>query len=109
MKRACACGRVIEIGAVRCASCEAQRPQPAPVRNPTSWSQTRDRAKQARFRKQVLEAAGHQCQAEVNGVRCYMRGDTVLFAHHLVRDSWDASDGVALCRRHHRLVDKHAI
>jgi predicted restriction endonuclease len=64
--------------------------------------------KQARFRKQVLEAAGHQCQAEVNGLRCFITGDEYLCAHHTVPGSWDVADGVALCRRHHRAVDVHA-
>lgn len=80
----------------------------------TSWGKRRDRATQARFRRAVLEHAGNQCQAIVDGVRCDVTGAENLEAHHLVVGNDDPSTGRALCkppphgRGHHRAVDPHA-
>lgn len=67
----------------------------------TSWNSQRDRATQAAFRRRVLEAADHQCQAVEDGQRC--TATTELQAHHI-----DEHTGVALCRPHHRAIDSHA-
>jgi 5-methylcytosine-specific restriction enzyme A len=57
----------------------------------------------------VLVAAEYRCQAIENGTRCDVTDPALLEAHHLkpVRDGGtnDPSNGVALCRRHHRAVE----
>jgi chromosome segregation ATPase len=55
----------------------------------------------------------HNVSAEVsrlvapcNGLRCPVTEP--LYAHHNIKGSYEAVDGVALCNRHHREVDPHA-
>lgn len=72
----------------------------------TSWGNRRDRGTQARFRRAVLTAAGGQCQAVENGRRCPQTTD--LHAHHTESGNDDPATGVALCRPHHRAIDRHA-
>lgn len=61
-----------------------------------------------RFRAAVLAKAGHRCEATIDGVRC--EETEYLEAHHLrnVRDGGtnEAANGVALCRKHHRQVER---
>lgn len=64
------------------------------------------RGAQARFRRQVLAAAGGRCQYIEHGERCTT--SVGLQAHHLEAGNDDPVTGVALCRRHHRAVDPHA-
>lgn len=65
-----------------------------------------------RFRTAVMQAAGWQCQAIIDGRRC--TEIVALQAHHVVPlregGSNDASNGVALCGEHHRLIEhaRHA-
>lgn len=72
----------------------------------TSWNGTRDRSKQATFRRQVLARYDNRCAATEHGERCPATTD--LQAHHLTPGSWDPADGVPLCREHHRAIDKQA-
>jgi predicted restriction endonuclease len=57
----------------------------------------------------VLLDAGWRCQAVIDGVRCQVWGAAQLEAHHVVGlrqgGSNDPANGLALCRRHHRLAD----
>lgn len=80
-------------------------PRIAPTGN-TGWNGKRDRATQARFRRQVLAAAGDRCQYVQDGVRCAATHE--LQAHHTEPGNDDPVTGVALCRLHHRAVDCHA-
>ena len=90
----------------RCPQCETDH-QRARDSARGSWSPNRNRSAQARFRRQVLQAAGFRCQRILdNGYRCPVTEP--LFAHHNVKGSYDPADGVALCRTHHREVDRHA-
>jgi predicted restriction endonuclease len=79
-------------------------PQCAPDRG----RDTAARADQHRFRKAVLFAAGGRCQFidADTGERC---AATTLEACHLdpynVTGSYDPSRAVALCPRHHRMLD----
>jgi predicted restriction endonuclease len=66
----------------------------------------RDRALQAKFRRAVLNNAGHRCQHVQDGVRCPATAG--LQAHHLTPGTWNPADGAALCRQHHRAIDPHA-
>jgi predicted restriction endonuclease len=70
------------------------------------WSPNRDRYAQDKFRRAVMEAAGHRCQYVDNARRC--RITDPLQAHHLEPGNDDPSTGVALCIKHHRQVDSHA-
>jgi predicted restriction endonuclease len=80
------------------------RPTPHPGRH---WTPTRDRAAQRRFRTRVLANAGHQCQyIDPTWGRCAATTD--LHAHHTQPNNQDPNTGLALCRTHHRLIDKHA-
>lgn len=72
----------------------------------TSWGNRRDRATQARFRRQVGKLYGWRCGAIENGVHCSETQD--LQAHHTQPGNDDPETGVLLCRRHHRAVDVHA-
>lgn len=60
------------------------------------------------FRAAVLVKAGHRCEfVNAQGVRC--TATSKLEAHHVVdlRDGGSndpATNGMALCRRHHRIV-----
>jgi hypothetical protein len=93
----------------RCPDCRREQDrQRAQVPNAVGWpGAPRNRALQAKFRRQVLAAAGHQCQAIENGTRCPVTEP--LVAHHLIRGSWDPQDGAALCPHHHRTIDRHAL
>jgi hypothetical protein len=81
-----------------------------PVCNPRSaaghWTANRDRATQARFRRLVLQAAGGRCQYVANGRRCTTTNG--LQAHHTQPGNDNPATGIALCRPHHRTIDKHA-
>ena len=103
MKRPCLgdnCGVLIESGSY-CRRCSSARERTTPGRSSSG---------QARFRAAVLARAGGRCEVVVDGVRC----TTTLGvqAHHVVpkreggRD--DLANGVALCRRHHALVEAAA-
>jgi predicted restriction endonuclease len=90
----------------RCLPCETEHQRERNAARP-SWSPNRNRSAQARFRREVLKAAGYRCQAMLaNGYRCTVTEP--LYAHHQVKGSYNAVDGVALCRSHHRQVDRHA-
>lgn len=72
----------------------------------TSWNGNRDRSAQRRFAREVLANAGHQCQyANAHG-RCVQT--TGLHAHHTQPGNHDPETGLALCRAHHREVDRYA-
>ena len=92
--RAClACGRLSRAGSY-CPSCTTH----------TGRSPTRDRGKQARFRKAVLARDGY---------RCVICGETRdLRAAHIVPLSqgggYDPSEGRTLCRRHDMQSDRYA-
>ena len=61
------------------------------------------------FRAQVLAAAGHRCQAVLDGARCPVTGARHLQAHHVqpLRSGGEDAphNGVALCRCHHELAE----
>jgi hypothetical protein len=103
------CKRLVLVGQSkngRCLPCEAEHQRERNAARP-SWSPNRNRSAQARFRREVLKAAGDRCQAMLpNGLRCPVTEP--LYAHHRVKGSYDAAAGVALCNRHHRKVDPHA-
>lgn len=80
-------------------------PRIAPTGN-TSWNGRRDRAAQARFRRQVLNGASWRCQYVEYGLRCAATTD--LQAHHTQAGNDDPATGIALCRLHHRTVDPYA-
>lgn len=69
---------------------ERQAPSPA-----GHWSPTRDRATQRRFRQMLIRRDGEHC------TMCPATTD--LQAHHT-----SPTDGMLLCRTHHRLVDPYA-
>lgn len=76
-----------------------------------SWSPSRNRSAQRKFRQAVLERAGNRCEFILtNGTRCSITGP--LFAHHTAPhdgpDGYDPKHGVCLCRFHHREIDSHA-
>lgn len=101
-KRPCiACGKLTDRS--YCATCH-------PDRSRKRITPGRTTGRQQRFREQVLRAAGHRCEAIIDGVRC--EATTGLEAHHLdpLRDtrSYDPSRGVALCRRCHHLAERAA-
>jgi hypothetical protein len=66
-------------------------------------------AGQAAFRDAVLAAAEYYCHAVENGIRCDVTNPALLEAHNLnrLRDGGgnDQSNGVCVCRHHHRLVE----
>lgn len=70
------------------------------------WSKGRDRGNQRKFRDAVLKQAGHRCQFVQGGVRCAVLRP--LFAHHTEPGNDDPATGVALCREHHRQLDRNA-
>jgi predicted restriction endonuclease len=70
------------------------------------WSRQRDRAAQARFRKRVLFNAGHRCQFVEDGMRCSETAE--LQAHHTEPGNDLPETGVALCRAHHKVLDRYA-
>lgn len=81
----------------------------------TSWSGTRDRVAQARFRAAVLERDGNRCTYIEAGVRCAETRD--LRACHIkplrefgVNDprAYDPSNGATLCARHDKATDSYA-
>lgn len=78
---------------------------PRPPRSPAGhWSPARDRAAQARFRRQVLARDGNACTV------C---GSTIdLRACHLIPLSqggtYDPSNGITRCKTHDRLTDPYA-
>ena len=78
--------------------------------HPSRDTPGRSSTKQTRFRLQVLQAAGWQCQAIEGGQRCQVKSD--LQAHHLVvfrhTGSMDPRDGLALCRKHHAQPERAA-
>ncbi len=103
------CPRLSEQGP-RCPEHTAQY-ELARSRARPSWSPSRNRSAQRRFREAVLKRAGNQCQALLaNGTRCPIKAP--LFAHHTkshnAPDGYDPKHGVCLCRFHHREVDSHA-
>ena len=65
---------------------------------------------QIEFRTSVLKNAGWRCEWVEDGIRC--EATTGLEAHHItrLRDllNFDPSDGVCLCRPHHRRADERA-
>lgn len=74
----------------------------------TSWGNRRDRAAQARFRREVGNLFAWQCAAIVDGARCDVREPAQLQAHHTQPGNDDPETGVLLCKEHHRAVDPHA-
>jgi predicted restriction endonuclease len=93
----------------RCGKTSDQKQCPK-HRRPKSahWSTNRNRSKQHAFRQAVLANAGHRCQYVEGTARCPVHGDTNLQAHHLEPGNDDPTKGLALCRAHHRTVDRHA-
>lgn len=68
-------------------------------------------AKAAAFREVVLALAGHRCEAIVDGKRC--TATEGLEAHHVRPLAQGGKNdprrnGRALCRRHHRMVERTA-
>lgn len=101
MQRPCVrCGVLIASGSC----CPAQDP----VRRFRTTPGRGGSAQITRFRTAVLEAAGYQCEAIIDGLRCEETRD--LQAHHLVGlregGSNDPDNGVALSGPHHRLVER---
>jgi hypothetical protein len=101
-KRACiACG-VLTDGSY-CYRCDPDRER----RRNTPGRTTKA---QKQFRAAVLQRAGFQCEAVIDGVRC--TATTGLEAHHLTKlraaTSFDPAGGRCLCRSHHRLADLDA-
>jgi hypothetical protein len=99
MLRPCiTCGVLVE-SASGCAL-HAKRPRSTPGRTG---------AGQAAFRDAVLAAAEYRCQATENGVRCGLTDPPLLDAHHLKRlcggGTNGPSNGVCVCRHHHRAVE----
>lgn len=79
------------------------------------WSKNRDRAAQARFRREVLARDGHRCTFTIQGQRCTATKD--LRACHIrpLRDlkagdplAYHVSNGRTLCATHDRLTDPYA-
>ncbi len=98
MLRAClSCGRLSD--GSRCPA-HRRRPRHTPGRTT---------AKQVSFRAAVLAAAADRCQAIEDGDRCDVTGARNLEAHHLTGlrqgGTNHASNGVALCRRHHSRIE----
>ncbi len=62
----------------------------------------------ARFRHAVLARAGHRCEVAISGVRC--TATIGLETHHVVAlvdgGGNDPDNGRAVCRRHHRMLEK---
>lgn len=66
---------------------------------------------ETQWRRDILERDGHQCRwIEQNGLRCQVRGDHRLEAHHIMERSQrpdlvlDRTNGAAICTgpgRHH--------
>jgi 5-methylcytosine-specific restriction protein A len=93
------CGVLVESG--------SYCPRHQPVRR-NRWNVTRGSGGQAaKFRRAVLQRAGYQCEAIENGLRC--QAIEGLEAHHLIPLSKGGTDavtnGVLLCRRHHRQIE----
>jgi hypothetical protein len=93
------CGALTPKGSY-CASCTTHN----------GWSPTRDRGKQARFRKLVLQRDGNRCRAIEHGERCPVTTD--LRAAHIVAlakgGGYEPSNGVTLCKVHDRATDRRA-
>jgi len=74
------------------------------------WSWNRDLPAHKRFARAVKKRDGHRCTKVTNGSRCTVTEG--LVAHHLVplaaEGGHNPSNGVTLCRAHHRAVDRHA-
>jgi predicted restriction endonuclease len=90
----------------RCPKCQRERDLRRRAAGTTGWGKGRDRATQAKFRREVIALYGEQCGAIHNGTRCTATED--LQAHHTQPGNNDPATGVLLCRMHHRIVDKHA-
>jgi hypothetical protein len=61
--------------------------------------------------KAVKERDGHQCVwVDERGARCPARAGpgVVLYAHHLVPDSYAVEHGATLCAAHHAAADPNA-
>jgi predicted restriction endonuclease len=96
-----------------CGAITSQRHCPAHAPDPNAHrSPNRDRAKQARFRKQVLTRAGHRCQYIEGVARCPVHGGRNLRACHIVPlsegGSYQPTNGRALCRAHDMETDPYA-
>lgn len=88
--------------------CDAHRANASSTRSTPGRGSS---AQIARFRRAVLLLAGHRCEAVIDGERCAVTDPRVLEAHHVrglraggTNDP--ASNGVALCRAHHRQVER---
>ncbi len=88
--------------------CAAHRPAARPSRSTPGRGSGGQIAK---FRAAVLRLAGGQCEAVIQGERCDVTDPRLLEAHHVrglraggTNDA--ASNGVALCRAHHRHVER---
>jgi predicted restriction endonuclease len=90
----------------RCPHCQREKDQRRRAQGKAGWGDGRDRATQARFRREVIALYGEQCGAIHNGARCTVTSD--LQAHHTRPGNNDPATGVMLCAQHHRMVDKHA-
>jgi len=85
----------------RCATCPPNRGRDSSARG-----------EQHRFRTAVLAAAGNRCQyVDPDGNRC--PATTGLHAAHLHAyaggGSWDPTNGVCLCTRHHAALDRRSV
>jgi hypothetical protein len=76
------CNRPVPVGKSKnglCLPCETEHQRERHANRP-SWSPNRNRSAQARFRREVLRAAGYRCQAMLHsGLRCPITEP--LYAH----------------------------
>jgi hypothetical protein len=107
VKRSC-----LECGASFSPRSRTDRRCPIHQGSGTGWSHNRDSAKQAAFRRALIERAGGRCEetdAET-GRRCTETQD--LRACHLVPlvegGGYELSNGKLRCARHDRATDRHA-
>jgi hypothetical protein len=103
---------------VKCGRISDERRCPEHRRHGSSWSgQSRDRARQAKFRRECLALYGAQCcYVDRHGVRC--PATTNLRAAHWpkpLRDyqlgdpaAWDPQNGCVLCKTHDKQLDPWA-
>lgn len=107
MKRSC-----LDCGASFTPKSRTERRCPRHQGDATGWSHDRDRAKQAEFRRVLLERAGGRCEEldVETGERCTETRD--LRACHLVPladgGGYDPSEGKLRCKRHDRETDSRA-
>ena len=94
------CGTLIGGSGSYCSQHRPRRPSRQTAGRGGGWAASK-------FRKAVLARAGYRCEAMVGGLRCEVLEG--LEAHHWRAlangGSNDPSNGVCLCRKHHRLAE----